>query len=96
MAITSPAPGERVSGAVRIVGSAALPGFQSYRLEWGAGPAPPAWQPVGATRAEQVVNGLLGTWDTATVRNGSYTLRLTVTDRAGGTQQARVTVTVAN
>lgn len=96
VAITSPAPGERVSGAVRIVGSAALPGFQSYRLEWGAGPAPTAWQPVGAARAEQVVNGLLGTWDTATVRNGSYTLRLTVTDRAGGTQQARVTVTVAN
>lgn len=94
--ITSPAAGERVRGEVRVVGSAVVPGFQFYKVEWGEGSAPTRWHAVSTTYTREVVNGLLDTWNTAGLPDGTYTLLVTSVDRTGNYKQAQVTVTVAN
>ncbi len=69
------------NGPVLIRGSAWSPQFDRYRLEFGAGASPQSWTPIGDARTP-VIEGLLGRWDHLPV-DGEYTLRLTVTDKAG-------------
>jgi len=86
--ITSPRSGGLpVQGQIRVEGSARIPNQQFYKLEWAPEPVPSdfEWRVfAGKTGAEsQVVHGLLGTWDTTSVPDGSYSLRLTVVDITG-------------
>ena len=95
--IDSPGQGSTVSGRVEVRGTAgsAGPRFRSYRLEFGPGPAPGEWRPIGPERDHSVENGVLGLWETADLPPGTYTLRLRVFDEDGHEQESRVTVTVA-
>ncbi|GAB4578331.1 MAG: hypothetical protein Fur0022_10660 [Anaerolineales bacterium] len=76
--ITSPQPGERVSGEISVVGSANVENFGFYKLEI-AQIQSINWRTIQAGRT-LVENGLLiETWDTATLQAGDYMLRLVVT-----------------
>ena len=77
-AITSPTQGQEIAGVLTITGSASHPDFERYELAYGPDPNPSdAWQPFSGNN-QQVTNGVLGLWDTTTVADGTYTLRLRV------------------
>lgn len=94
-AITSPAPDAFVTGTLSIDGVASdAHSFNSYVLEYGAGASPATWTPIGTVSYNPVAGGPLGSWDTTTVADGLYTLRLIVLDRALNTSVATIPVNV--
>ena len=77
--ITNPTSNAVVSGVVQINGSADSPTFQFYVIDVAPEPVTgDQWGTVGATHDTAVINGVLETWDTSTVPDGSYTLRMRV------------------
>ncbi len=80
--ITAPGAGATVSGVVQFTGTANVENFQYYKLELGVGPSPTEWAFL-FSREAPVVDGPLGSWDSATVPPGTYTIRLVVVDRTG-------------
>jgi hypothetical protein len=72
----------RVGDELAILGSAGGTGFQSYVLEAGAGNFPVAWTVVDRG-VLPVANGTVGSFTTALLAPGRYTLRLSVTGSAG-------------
>lgn len=97
--ITFPANNEVVRGVISITGSATHPAFDRFQVAYAQEPVSGnnAWVIIGVERREQVVNGELTVWDTRTVPDGSYSLRLRVvrTDGNYGEIEARQVV-VAN
>ncbi|MHB1317290.1 MAG: hypothetical protein ACYCYF_01585 [Anaerolineae bacterium] len=75
--IISPAAGSQIRGLVPIVGSAVVPNFQFYKVEWGIGPNPGQWALIGSLHDQPVTNNQLEVWDTNVVPDNVYTLRLT-------------------
>jgi len=78
--IYSPVAGQLLVGQVTVSGSAFGPNFASYRLDYGAGANPTAFNLIGSVHVLPVTFGTLETWNTAGLATGAYTLRLTVTD----------------
>ena len=74
--ITSPEMGAEVRGVVPIMGSASVPSFQFYKVEFGVGPNPAQWAVIGELHQQPVINGQLAVWDTRVLPDGVYTLRL--------------------
>jgi membrane peptidoglycan carboxypeptidase len=74
--ITTPALFEDVRGRVRILGTAAGEGFDSYRVLVGSGLNPQEWFEV-AQSSTPVVGGLLAEWDTSAL-SGLYAVQLAV------------------
>lgn len=93
--ISDPPDGMAVSGVVRVVGSANVPDFANYELQYGESHSPGAFSPpiYGPVNAP-VVNGQLGQWDTTNLKDGPHTLRLLVRDTKGAQYEARVRVFV--
>lgn len=81
--ITYPFVGMSIKGVVEIQGSANTPGFQFYKIEYGAGENPDQWSSIGDIHKQPVEDGLLGTWDTSSFPEGVYVLRLTVVEVTG-------------
>lgn len=79
--ITSPEPGDLVSGTVNIIGSADVPDFGFYKYEV-ASMGSQNWATIAANR-DTVRNDQLGEWNTASLANGYYFLRLVITDNVG-------------
>ena len=79
--ITSPGPGDPVSGTVNITGTADVPNFGFYKYEV-APMGSQNWATIAASR-EPVRNEPLGDWNTASLTNGDYFLRLVITDNVG-------------
>jgi hypothetical protein len=79
--ITSPEPGQEVSGTVTLVGTVDIPNFGFYKYEVSPQGAD-TWTTISAGR-EVVQNGDVGFWDTSTLTPGDYQLRLLVTDSQG-------------
>ena len=95
--ITSPGEGAVVSGVVSVFGSASVPDFGGYELQYGISHdpgafSPPIYGPAGAP----VLDGQLGWWDTSGLGNGPHTLRLLVRDTRGAQYEARVRLFVQN
>jgi hypothetical protein len=75
--INNPASNAVIRGTVQIVGSTDHPSFQFYSVEFSPEPITGnQWQIIGAIHNAPVINGVLETWDTTLVPDGSYTLRL--------------------
>jgi hypothetical protein len=77
--ITTPAEGAQLFGLVEILGTATHPSlFDGYVLEWSNVQNPDVWLPIQQRIGQQVVNGVLGQWDTAgsNIPDGSYQIRL--------------------
>ncbi len=95
--ITSPEMGAEVRGLVPIIGSASVEPFQFYKVEYGIGSSPSQWALIGSLRETPVINGQLEVWDTNTVPDGVYTLRLQAVKTDGNFEEFTVRgVVVAN
>jgi hypothetical protein len=79
--ITAPEPGSEVSGTVEITGTASVPNFGFYKYEV-APRGSQNWATISAVR-DPMVNGVLGQWNTTSLTNGDYFLRLVITDNVG-------------
>ncbi len=75
--ISSPTSNAVVQGTIQIMGSSDSPTFQFYVIDLAPEPITgDQWGTIGTTHDTPVINGLLETWDTTLVPDGSYTLRL--------------------
>ncbi|HEX2998257.1 MAG TPA: hypothetical protein VHP14_25760 [Anaerolineales bacterium] len=79
--ITSPESGTEISGTIKITGTADVPNFAFYKYEV-ARLGSQEWATISAER-EPKKAGELGEWNTASLTNGDYFLRLVITDNAG-------------
>ncbi|MFP3896798.1 MAG: hypothetical protein ACLFV5_08200 [Anaerolineales bacterium] len=95
--IISPEMNDELRGLVPIIGSASVPGFQFYKVEWGVGPNPDQWAVIGELHDQPMINGELEVWDTNAVPDGVYTLRLQAVKQDGNWEEFYVRqLTVAN
>ena len=93
--ITAPEPGATVSGTVEISGTASVPNFGFFKYEV-APRGSQNWATISAGR-EPKVNEVLGTWNTTSLTNGDYFLRLVITDNVGvSLEPGVIAVGVAN
>lgn len=98
ISILSPIPGNIVAGNVQVLGSAIHPQFLQYQLEFGPDPNPGnLWLQATSPVIAPVLNGLLGIWNTTTIPDGRYQLRLRVYLRDGRIEQTvNSNITVQN
>jgi len=76
--IVAPQPGQAIQGVVSIMGRTALSGFRSAELLFGYANDPSqTWFFIAESTAPMDA-GLLAEWDTSTLTDGNYTLRLVV------------------
>jgi hypothetical protein len=96
--ITSPRQGDTVRGLVPITGTAFVPDFNNYALEFGFDPnVDDQWFPVQEPVAQQVQDGTLGQWDTTIIADGNYQLRLRALRNDGTFDEVTVTgIAVSN
>ncbi len=95
--IRQPVEGEVVSGRVQVYGSANVPNFASFELQYGVSHDPGAFsEPISGPYGAPVIDGLLGEWDTGGLGDGPHTLRLLVRDQEGNSFERRVRVFVAH
>jgi hypothetical protein len=93
--ITAPEPGDVISGTVNITGTASIPNFGFFKYEF-APRGSQTWATIAAQR-EPVQNSDLGDWNTSSLTNGDYFLRLVVTDNVGvSLEPCVIAVRVAN
>jgi hypothetical protein len=83
--IAQPEQDAAVRGVVQLVGSAVHPQFQRYELYYAPWPVPSdqAWIFIGDAHFQQQPLGLLGTWDSRSVPDGAYGLRVRVVKQDG-------------
>ena len=93
--ITAPEPGATVTGTVEITGTASVPNFGFFKYEV-APLGSQNWATISAGR-EPKINEVLGTWNTSSLTNGDYFLRLVITDNVGiSLEPCVIAVGVAN
>lgn len=81
--ITSPTHNSLISGVVQVRGTARIPNFQFYKVEFGAGAEPTHWSSISEVHREPITNGVLEFWNTGLVPPGLYRLKLTIVDITG-------------
>jgi hypothetical protein len=93
--ISSPKSGDEISGTVDIAGTANTPNFAFYKYEV-APLGSQEWATISAERNPKK-NEKLGEWNTVSVTNGDYFLRLVITDNVGvSLEPCVIAVRVAN
>lgn len=96
VAVTSPLPGDVLRGTVTVTGRADDPNFQSAQLDFGyASDTAGTWFRLQAF-PQPVQDAALFTWDTSTITDGDYILRLRLTLTDGSFQDVTVPVSVRN
>ncbi|PKM79569.1 MAG: hypothetical protein CVU89_17480 [Firmicutes bacterium HGW-Firmicutes-14] len=89
--ITAPSENEAVNGTVTITGTAKdelASHFMNYSVHYEAYNSG-SWKSIGTNpRTTPADNGTLATWDTSSLNDGTYRIRLTVNDRYGHTTTA--------
>ncbi|MHB0859465.1 MAG: hypothetical protein ACYC5M_18095, partial [Anaerolineae bacterium] len=90
------APPDPLSGVIEIRGSTDIPDFDHYMVEYGVSDNPGAWGRLTPDISASVIDGVLCRWDTATVDDGVYSLRVVAISSLGVRTEARVVVTVRN
>jgi hypothetical protein len=102
VAITSPAAGDVLRGQVNIIGSTNAPDFVSAELDFAyasdiipEGGSTGTWFPI-QTLSQPVFDSPLYTWDTSSITDGDYILRLRVFVADGSFQEVTVPVKLQN
>jgi hypothetical protein len=96
LAITSPAPDELLRGQVTITGKLELPRFLSAGLDFAYASNPTGtWFNI-QTFSQPVTDSTLAVWDTTSITDGDYILRLRVNLEDGTSQEATVPVKIGN
>jgi hypothetical protein len=96
VAITSPAPDEVLRGQVTITGKLDVPSLVSAQLDF-AYPSNPTntWFRI-QTFSQPLPDSALATWDTTTITDGDYVLRLRVNFEDGTSQEVTVPIKIGN
>jgi hypothetical protein len=96
VAIISPAPDEVLRGAVTITGSLNVPSFLSAQLEFAYASDPTnTWFTIQAF-SQPLTDSTLAVWDTTSITDGEYVLRLRVNFEDGTAQEVTVPVKIGN
>ncbi len=95
VAILAPLPYAYVSGLVELKGNVQVDNLAFYRVAFGSGLNPSAWQMIGSEHGEQRNNETLEFWDVAGL-DGLYTVQLTAVRHDQSFEQATIQVTVDN
>ncbi|HQV93245.1 MAG TPA: hypothetical protein PLF41_02170 [Anaerolineales bacterium] len=96
VAITSPASGEILRGEITIIGSTDIPNFASAQLDFKyASDDGDSWFPLAAL-SQPALDSPLSLWNTASITDGDYILRLRVTLTDGTFQEVTVPITIQN
>jgi hypothetical protein len=91
-AITSPKPEESLRGQVNIIGSTNVPNFVSAQLDFAyASDSAGTWFPLQAL-SQPVFDSPLYSWDTTSITDGDYILRLRVFTADGAVQEVTVSI----
>jgi 1A family penicillin-binding protein len=98
LVITSPSRNQPVNGVVAVEGSALIDqdAFQYFTVEVGSGANPGNWVSLGGKHTTPVNTGLLGSWDTAGVADGLYTIRLTIVNKKNESLAVTVRVQIGS
>jgi hypothetical protein len=75
---SSPKTGDEISGKVQLLGTVNIPNLGFYKYEYSQ-PGTDVWSTIAAGN-KNIVNDLLGNWDTTLLVPGDYLLRLVVAD----------------
>ncbi|MBN1428791.1 MAG: hypothetical protein JXB07_10430 [Anaerolineae bacterium] len=95
--IMSPTDNQEIGGMVQIVGTAVDPAFYQYELAYATEPViDDAWAAIQPPIAQQVIEGVLGAWDSTQVPDGIYRLRLRLVQQDGSTIDDHVRVQIIN
>jgi VCBS repeat-containing protein len=89
VAITSPASGEILRGEITIIGSTDIPNFASAQLDF-------KYASDDAALSQPALDSPLYLWNTASITDGDYILRLRVTLTDGTFQEVTVPITIQN
>jgi len=83
--IVRPLEGATVQGVVQIIGTADIPNFQFYKLEYAMShnPLNSAFASINQVYTGPASDTVLGTWYVGNMPGGPYTLRLTAVDNQG-------------
>lgn len=96
IAITSPAADEVLRGQVTITGTLDVPSFASAQLDFAYASNPTdTWFAI-QTLSQPVIDAALAVWDTTSITDGDYVLRLRVSFADGTFQEVTVPVKVGN
>jgi hypothetical protein len=96
IAITSPAPDEILRGPVTITGKADMPNLVSAQLDFSYATNPTnTWFTI-QTFSQPIADSTLATWDTTTITDGDYVLRLRVNLADGTSQEVTVPIKIGN
>lgn len=96
IAITAPAPDEVLRGQVTITGRVDIVNFTSVQLEFAYAPNPTdTWFTI-QTFSQPIVDPTLAVWDTTSITDGDYVLRLRVNFGDGTSQEATVPIKIGN
>jgi len=90
------APPNPLQGIVDIRGSTLVDKFKYYVVEYGIGPSPIGWGTLTHQIGNSVADGLLMRWDTRTLDDGIYSLRVVVVDTEDRHYEARIQVEIRN
>ena len=94
--ITSPAPEETLRGQVTITGRVDIVNLTSVQLEFGYASNPTnTWFTI-QTFSQPILDSTLAVWDTTSITDGDYVLRLRVNFEDGTSQEATVPVRIGN
>tara|TARA_B100001142_G_scaffold330394_1_gene399180 strand:- start:17809 stop:20808 length:3000 start_codon:yes stop_codon:yes gene_type:complete len=78
--ITSPSYNQTISGSIAIEGRATSPDFLGYELLWQPVNQPQTWFMMKQSD-QKVLNGLLGIWNSSSLPQGEYRIKLLVNDK---------------
>lgn len=86
--ITAPRPGDALQGVITITGMSQVDGFASAEIAFSyTGDPTGTWFRI-ATGSQPVQDGILAVWDTTSISDGVYDLRLRVMSADGKTLEA--------
>ena len=89
--LSSPQPGQVVSGLVTLSGTADHPAFNRYEVSFAyVEDTTDTWFSIGEPVDTRVIDGRLALWDTSTITDGDYSLRLRVWLQDGRSLEAVV------
>jgi hypothetical protein len=96
LVITSPAPDEILRGQVTITGKVDVPSFISAQLDFSYASNPTdTWFNI-QTFSQPVVDSTLAVWETTSITDGDYILRLRVNFEDGTFQEVAIPVKIGN
>lgn len=88
--ISAPSAGQIVQGSVVVTGTVSALGFASYELSFAYADDPTQTWFLLASGSQPIFEGELGTWNTTTLTDGDYSLRLRVILLDGSVGEATV------